>query len=129
MSHDKHWNLGSVLTLIPDLGRDEILRQKALDFSTPQLPPLLSFLQGIVKTILGKDRRVGEARESGEEQRVLSIARDCDLSDEIWSDPSNAFAILEVVDVDLVVDLLQLINLSAFLPTRGKAHGHLSCTQ
>jgi hypothetical protein len=103
--HDKHRNLGPVLTLVPDLVRDEIIRRKALDLSGPQLSPLLSFLQGIVKPILVNERRVGEAREDGKKPRVLSLAPDGSLSDEIRSDPSDAFPVLEVVDVGLVLDL------------------------
>ena len=33
--HDEHRYLGPVLTLIPDLGRNEIVGGKALDFSGP----------------------------------------------------------------------------------------------
>jgi hypothetical protein len=52
--YDEHGNLGPVLTLVPDLGGDEIIRQKAFDFSGPQRPPLLPIFQGIVETILAK---------------------------------------------------------------------------
>jgi hypothetical protein len=110
--HDEHRNLGPVLTLVPDLGRNEIIRRKALDLSGPQLSPLLSFLQGIVKPILINERRVGEAREDGKKPRVLSLAPDGGLSDEIRSDPSDAFPVLEVVDVDFILDLSSPVSSS-----------------
>jgi len=103
--HDEHGNFCPVLTLIPDLFRNEFILRKTLDFSGPKLPPLLTFLQGVVETILVKERRVGEARKGDEEPRVLSFAPDGGLSDELWSEPSDAFSILEIVDVNLVFDL------------------------
>ena len=36
---------------------------------------------------------------------MLSLAPDGGLSDEVRSDPSDAFPVLEVMDVDLVLDL------------------------
>ena len=105
MPHDEHGNFCPVLTLIPDLFRNEFILRKTLDFSGPKLPPLLTFLQGVVETILVKERRVGEARKGDEEPRVLSFAPDGGLSDELWSEPSDAFSILEIVDVNLVFDL------------------------
>lgn len=111
MPHDKHWNLGPIFTLIPDLFRNEVIRQKTLDFSGPQRPPLLSFLQGIVEPILIKERRVGEAREGSEEPRVLSFSPDGGFSNKLRSEPSDAFPVLEVVNVDLVFDLSSSVNL------------------
>jgi len=118
--HDEHRNLGPVLTRIPDLGRNEIIRRKALDFSGPQRSPPLPFLQEIVETILVKERRVCEAREGGEEPRLLSFTPNGGLSDEIWSEPSDAFTVLEIVEVDLIFDLLPSVSLPASLSDRTK---------
>ena len=120
--HDKHRNLGPVLTRVPDLGRNEIIRREPLDFSRPQRSPLLPFLQEIVETILVKERRIGEAREGGEEPRVLSFTPDGGLSDEIWSESSDIFTVLEIVDVDLVFYLSPPISISVpILMTRMKS--------
>ena len=120
MPHNEHRNLGSVLTRIPDLGRNEIIRRKTLDFSGPQRSPLLPLLQEIVETILVKERRVGEAGESSEEPTVLSFTPDGGLSDEIWSEPGDAFTVVEIVDIDLIFDLLPSVSLSASLLDRTK---------
>jgi hypothetical protein len=129
VSHNEHRNLGPVLALVPDLFRDEIVRREALDFSGPQIPPLLPFLQGIVETILVKERRVGEARKDREEPRVLSLAQYRGLPDEIRSESSDPFPILEVVDIDLVFNLSpKRINIViVFVPRQN--HARLSCTQ
>ena len=105
MPHDKHWDLGSILALIPDLCRNEILGGKTLDFGSPQQPPLLRFLQGIVETILINERRIGEARKDGEEPRIFSLSPDRGLSNEILSESSDTCPVLKVMDVDLVFDL------------------------
>ena len=105
MPHDEHRNLGPVFTFVPNLCRNEIGLQKTLDLSGPQLPPLLSFLQGPVETIVVKERRVGEARKGCEEPRVLSFGPDRGLSDELRGEPSDTFPVLEAVDIDLVFDL------------------------
>jgi len=117
--HDEHRNFGPVLALIPDLFRNEIARRKTLDFSGPKRSPLLAFLQGVVETILVKERRVGEAHEGSEEPRVVSFTPDGRLSNELRSEPSDAFSI-QVVDVNLVFNLSR-IGQSRFLvlfPTR-----------
>lgn len=106
MPHDKHRNLGPILALVPDLFGNEIVGLKTLDFGGPQQPPLLFFLEAIVESILVDERRVGEAGEDGEEPRMLSLSPDGGLSEEIRSESSDPFPILEVVDVDLVFDLL-----------------------
>lgn len=105
MPHDEHRNLGPILTLIPDLFRNELILWQTADFRGPQLPPLLSFLQSVVETILIKERRVGKAREGGEEPGVPPFAPDCSLPNKFRSESSDAFPILEVVDVYLVFDL------------------------
>ena len=93
--------------------------------SGPQRPPLLSFLQGVVETILVKKRRVGEAREGGEEPRIFSFAPDGGFSDKLWRESSDAFPILEVVDVDLVFDLLPSVNRYFLFELEGKP-AHIS---
>lgn len=81
----------------------------------PQRSPLLSFLQGIIEPILAKERRVGEARKGSEEPRVFSLSPDGGLPDEIRSEPSDGFTVLEIVDVDLIFDLSSsAVNLSVF---------------
>ena len=117
MPHDEHRDLSLVLTLIPDLGRNEIIRRKTLDLSGPQGSPLFLFLQQVVETILVKERRVGEAREGSKKPRLVPFAPDGGLSDEIRSEPSDAFTVLEIVDVDLIFDLLQSISLSSPVQT------------
>lgn len=125
MSDDEHRDLGSVFTLIPDLFRNEIVLQKTLDLSGPQRPPLLSFLEGILETILVKERRICEAREDGEEPRVPPLAIDGSLSDEFWREPSDTFPILQVVDVDLVFYLSPSIN-RYFCFELGEKSAHIS---
>ena len=120
MPHDEHRDLSLVLTLIPDLGRNEIIRRKALDLSGPQRSPLFLFLQQVVETILVKERRVGEAREGSKKPRLLPFAPDGGLSDEIRSEPSDAFTVLEIVDVDLILYLLSSISLCSPCSDRTK---------
>jgi hypothetical protein len=103
--HDKHRNLGPILTLIPDLLRNEFIRWQTLDFRSSQRPPLLLFLEGVVESVLVNERRVGEARKGGEEPRVFSPSRDRGLSDETPCKLSDPLPILEIVDVDLVFHL------------------------
>ena len=115
MPHDEHRNLGPILTLIPDLFRNELILWQTSDLSRPQLPPLLSFLQSVVETILVKERRVGKAREGGEEPRMPPFAPDGSLPDKLWSEASDGLPILEVVDVYLVFDLLPSVNHHPFV--------------
>ena len=105
MPHDKHRNLGPILALIPNLLRNEIVRGKALDLSRPQQPPFLFLLNGITETVLVDERRIGEAREGGKEPRLLSLAINRDLPDELFGDSSDPFPVLEVIEVNLIFHL------------------------
>ena len=49
-----------------------------------------------------------------------SFARDGDLSDELWSESSDGFPSLEVVNVDLVFDLLSSVNCYFLFEQEGK---------
>ena len=125
MPHDKHRNLGPILALIPNLLRNEIVRGKALDLSRPQQPPFLFLLNCIVETVLVDERRIGEAREGGKEPRLLSLAINRDLPDELFGDSSDPLPVLEVIEVNLIFHLASSNNQHSrivFLFPRKRTH-------
>lgn len=60
---------------------------------------------------------------------MLSLAPYLGIPDEIWSESSDSFPILEVVDIDLVFDLSQRVRHFRTLRYQERSHVRLSCTR